>query len=66
MEAVQLFREEQVKLAEHREQCTAARKEVGALGVASRRWSVLSSLYPFTDCDFKSPYSSPFPLPIQS
>ena len=30
MEAVELSREERVKLAEHREKCAAARKEVGA------------------------------------
>ena len=30
MEAVELCREEQAKLAEHKEKCAAARKEVGA------------------------------------
>ena len=33
MEAVELCKEEQAKLAEHREKCAAARKEVGASSV---------------------------------
>lgn len=65
MEAVELCREEQAKLAEHREKCAATHKEVGARVAASASvpWWVLLFLCHHLVIGFLISLQLPLPTP---